>query len=138
MDDPKARTRPAGQFERTPTDEALNAVHTYGDEVMELGWVYTVIAGVLNILVIYDAVAGPAFLPASPTPPESDGLTCPHPFCIQYLSGSPADPDRDRQRGLQRHALRPVGRDPQGGAAWAAPDRLPGGGGAVLWVMNRF
>jgi hypothetical protein len=29
---------------------------------LELGWVYTVIAGVLNIMVIYDAVAGPAFL----------------------------------------------------------------------------
>ena len=27
----------------------------------DLGWVYTVIAGVLNILVIYDAFAGPAF-----------------------------------------------------------------------------
>ena len=51
-----------GQFERTPSDEALNAVHTYGDKLMELGWVYTVIAGVLNIMVIYDAVAGPAFL----------------------------------------------------------------------------
>ena len=51
-----------GQFERTPSDEALNAVHTYGDKLLELGWVYTVIAGVLNIMVIYDAFAGPAFL----------------------------------------------------------------------------
>ncbi len=59
-----------GQFERTPTDEALNAVHTYGDKVMDLGWVYTVIAGVLNILVIYDALAGPAFLPRKPDPAQ--------------------------------------------------------------------
>lgn len=51
-----------GQFERTPSDDALNAVHTEGDKLIELGWVYTVIAGVLNIMVIYDALAGPAFL----------------------------------------------------------------------------
>jgi len=51
-----------GQFQRTPSEEALNAVIASGDKHMELGWVYTVIAGVLNIMVIYDACAGPAFL----------------------------------------------------------------------------
>jgi TM2 domain-containing membrane protein YozV len=54
-----------GDFERTPSDEALNAVLNEGDKGMELGWVYTVIAGVLNIMVIYDAFAGPAFLAAA-------------------------------------------------------------------------
>jgi len=48
-------------FEKTPSEEALNAVNTGGDKLLELGWVYTVIAGVLNIMVIYDAFAGPAF-----------------------------------------------------------------------------
>jgi hypothetical protein len=48
-------------FESTPSEEALNAVNTSGDKIFELGWVYTVIAGVLNIMVIYDAFAGPAF-----------------------------------------------------------------------------
>jgi TM2 domain-containing membrane protein YozV len=48
-------------FEKTPTEAAINAVHTSGDKLLELGWVYTVIAGVLNIMVIYDAFAGPAF-----------------------------------------------------------------------------
>jgi TM2 domain-containing membrane protein YozV len=52
-------------YEREPSDTALNALHTTGDKRLELGWVYTVIAGVLNILVIYDALAGPAFLLAS-------------------------------------------------------------------------
>ena len=33
-----------------------------GDKTWDLGWVYTVIAGVLNIMVIYDALTGPAFL----------------------------------------------------------------------------
>jgi hypothetical protein len=48
-------------FERAPREDILNAVQTNGDKTWDLGWVYTVIAGVLNILVIYDAVAGPAF-----------------------------------------------------------------------------
>ena len=32
-----------------------------GVKAINNGWVYTVIAGVLNILVIYDGFAGPAF-----------------------------------------------------------------------------
>jgi hypothetical protein len=54
-----------GRFERTPPEEAVNAVATAGDKRLELAWVYTVIAGVLNIMVIYDAIAGPAFLLSS-------------------------------------------------------------------------
>jgi hypothetical protein len=49
-----------GSFEREPSQASLNAVHNAGDKRLELAWVFTVIAGVLNILVIYDAVAGPA------------------------------------------------------------------------------
>jgi TM2 domain-containing membrane protein YozV len=73
--DEKQENGPAllGQYERTPSEEALNAVNTFGDKLMELGWVYTVIAGVLNILVIYDAFAGPAFL--LPLKPDSRKAT---------------------------------------------------------------
>jgi TM2 domain-containing membrane protein YozV len=53
---------PFGSFQRTPHEEDLNAINVAGDKLIELGWVYTVIAGVLNIMVIYDAFAGPAFL----------------------------------------------------------------------------
>jgi TM2 domain-containing membrane protein YozV len=53
-----------GNFERTPRQDALNALNTSRDKTIDLGWVYTVIAGVLNIMVIYDALAGPAFLAA--------------------------------------------------------------------------
>jgi TM2 domain-containing membrane protein YozV len=49
-----------GDFERTPSEEVLNKLQQDGDKAWDLGWVYTVIAGVLNILVIYDAAAGPA------------------------------------------------------------------------------
>ena len=51
-----------GTFERTPSEEELNKLQREGDKSWDLGWVYTVIAGVLNILVIYDAFAGPAFV----------------------------------------------------------------------------
>jgi hypothetical protein len=59
-----------GTFQRTPSEASLNAVHTSGDKLIELGWVYTVIAGVLNIMVIYDALAGPTYLlPQGEVPP---------------------------------------------------------------------
>lgn len=47
-------------------EETLNTLQREGDKRWDLGWVYTVIAGVLNILVIYDALAGPAFLDGVP------------------------------------------------------------------------
>ncbi len=56
-----------GDFERTPPEEEINRLQRDGDKRWDLGWVYTVIAGVLNILVIYDAFAGPAFNEAEAT-----------------------------------------------------------------------
>jgi hypothetical protein len=60
-----------GKFERMPTDEEMNNFLRDHDKLPDLGWVYTVIAGVLNILVIYDAFAGPAFRTAPAAPDES-------------------------------------------------------------------
>jgi TM2 domain-containing membrane protein YozV len=51
-------------FERTPSESHINELQQQRDKTWDLGWVYTVIAGVLNILVIYDAFAGPAFAEA--------------------------------------------------------------------------
>jgi hypothetical protein len=42
-------------------DVAMNDFLRNSDKTPDLGWVYTVIAGVLNVLVIYDAYTGPAF-----------------------------------------------------------------------------
>jgi hypothetical protein len=50
-----------GEFMRAPHPDELNRMQREESKTWDLGWVYTVIAGVLNILVIYDAVAGPAF-----------------------------------------------------------------------------
>ena len=46
---------------RAPSIERINELQRDSDKTWDLGWVYTVIAGVLNVLVIYDALAGPAF-----------------------------------------------------------------------------
>jgi uncharacterized protein DUF6677 len=49
-----------GTWQRAPKEDELNQLQRNGNKHWDLGWVYTVIAGVLNILVIYDALAGPA------------------------------------------------------------------------------
>ena len=48
-------------FQRAPEEDELNRLQQEGDKTWDLGWVYTVIAGALNVLVIYDAVAGAVF-----------------------------------------------------------------------------
>ena len=60
--DPAKETGPVfGTFQRAPKEETLNNLQREGNKRWDLGWVYTVIAGVLNLLVIYDALAGPMF-----------------------------------------------------------------------------
>ena len=61
-------------FERTPSEDELNRLQRDGDKTWDLGWVYTVIAGVLNVLVMYDAFAGPAFAEAERTREQTAGL----------------------------------------------------------------
>src|SRR5262249_41448426 len=53
---------PLWGFQRAPSDEERNRLEREsGRGIWDLAWVYTVIAGVLNLLVIYDAIAGPAY-----------------------------------------------------------------------------
>lgn len=54
-----------GGFQKTPSNEELNDLQREHGKNWDLGLVYTIVAGVLNILVIYDALAGPAFRPES-------------------------------------------------------------------------
>lgn len=68
-----------GTYMRTPTEAELNQLQTEGDKIWELGWVYTLIAGILNLLVIYDAFAGPAFpTPTRKANPKSDEAASPN------------------------------------------------------------
>lgn len=50
----------------------LNELQREGDKTWDLGWVFTVVAGVLNIMVIYDALAGPAFVVDPPKEEEGE------------------------------------------------------------------
>jgi hypothetical protein len=59
------------KFERAPTKEEEDEINEKYGKLPDIAWVYTVIAGVLNILVIYDALAGPA-LAASGNTGSSD------------------------------------------------------------------
>jgi hypothetical protein len=60
----KERRHPLfGELMREPSPREINAVHNGTDKRLELAWVFTVIAGVLNIMVIYDAFAGAAHPP---------------------------------------------------------------------------
>ena len=74
-DDPPAPAPLVGHYMQAPPEVELNRLQRDGDKRWDLGWVFTVIAGVLNILVIYDALAGPVVrddevTPRS-TPPEA-------------------------------------------------------------------
>jgi hypothetical protein len=53
-----------GRFMQMPSEKVQNEILQNSDKTPDVAWMYTVIAGVLNILVIYDAFAGPAFLVA--------------------------------------------------------------------------
>jgi hypothetical protein len=59
-DDPGKPLPVLGTYMRTPPEKELNALQRDGNKRWDLGWVYTLIAGVLNVLVVYDALAGPA------------------------------------------------------------------------------
>lgn len=55
------------RYQKAPIEEELNVFTRKNDKSPDLGWVFTVIAGMLNILVIYDAFAGPAYVLRSST-----------------------------------------------------------------------
>jgi hypothetical protein len=72
-----------GTFQRQPDELELDRQMRDNDKTPDLAWVYTVIAGVLNILVIYDAFAGPAFgasaVSEAPGPKQDAARNSPEP-----------------------------------------------------------
>lgn len=58
-------------FQKPPKEHDVNTFLVNSDKTPDLGWVYTVVAGMLNILVIYDAYAGPVFIPIRPASKET-------------------------------------------------------------------
>jgi hypothetical protein len=63
------KSPPLHGWMRAPSLDEINQLQRDSDKTWDLGWVYTVIAGVLNVLVIYDALAGPAFREVKAAPP---------------------------------------------------------------------
>jgi hypothetical protein len=68
-DDPADRKAARRRENLTPLEAlrdypgmTINEMQTNGDKTWDLGWIFTVIAGVLNVMVIYDALAGPAYV----------------------------------------------------------------------------
>lgn len=59
------------RYQRAPREDDVNRFLVNSGKNPDLGLMYTVIAGVLNILVIYDAYAGPAFPSNRKKRPES-------------------------------------------------------------------
>ena len=60
-----------GSFQRCPPEDVINHLQRDGNKRWDLGWVFTVIAGVLNLLVIYDALAGPMIREEDEMPPTT-------------------------------------------------------------------
>jgi hypothetical protein len=59
---PSEQTSPfLHNYQKYPNETLVNTTLVNSDKTPDLGWIYTVIAGMLNILVIYDAFAGPAY-----------------------------------------------------------------------------
>lgn len=59
-----------GTYMQAPSESFINKLQTSGDKLWDLGWVFTVIAGILNILVIYDALSGPVLRDEPPLPSD--------------------------------------------------------------------
>ncbi len=65
------RANPLAREGKEPRHPTINQLQQESDKMWDLGWVLTVIAGALNVMVIYDAVAGPAFPPEEKREQES-------------------------------------------------------------------
>lgn len=70
-------------FMAEPTQHVLNSLQTRLGKLVEIGTIYTTVAGLLNILAIYDAYEGPAYQEfeedsasqTSPQPMPATGLS---------------------------------------------------------------
>jgi hypothetical protein len=56
----QAQPRPIiGHLMQPVAESTLNKLQADGNRMYDLGWVLTIVAGVLNLLAVYDALAGP-------------------------------------------------------------------------------
>jgi hypothetical protein len=55
-------THVLGGFMAPPPSNVLNGLHPRLSKLVEVGTIYTTVAGLLNVLAIYDAFEGPAYI----------------------------------------------------------------------------
>jgi len=116
---------PFKKFQRAPTEEQLNDIQRNTSKRWDLGWVYTVIAGVLNLLVIYDALAGPMFREPPKWVEEQAAETASRDKEKVVPPVPPADPPtppvvvppKPAEAGPIAPAVQPAPENPQGGAS---------------------
>ena len=90
--------------------EVLNHLQREENKRWDMGWVFTVIAGVLNLLVIYDAFAGPAFRPRlRDTPPDEARRAGP---AVRHGAGAAASPTQHRTAVQSRKPQEEAGTHP--------------------------
>ena len=61
-------------FMAEPAQNALNGLHPRLGKLVEIGTIYTTIAGLLNLLAIYDAYEGPADTDSEPEEHQATGV----------------------------------------------------------------
>jgi hypothetical protein len=62
-------------FMAEPAQNAINGLHPRLGKLVEIGTIYTTVAGLLNVLAIYDAYEGPAYADEDePAPAPTDGV----------------------------------------------------------------
>jgi hypothetical protein len=73
-------------FMKPPDPNVLNALHPRLGKLVEVGTIYTTIAGLLNVLAIYDAFEGPAYADL-----EEESSPEPGPEPVAELAGANAE-----------------------------------------------
>lgn len=62
-------------FLAEPTQNVVNGLHPRLGKLVEIAWVYTTVAGLLNVLAIYDAYDGPAHVDEPADEPDSNAVS---------------------------------------------------------------
>ncbi len=76
-----------GGYLMEPSQNEINGLYDLGSKFVEMGYLYTTIAGLLNILAIFDALEGPAIVADSKPDPAVTTAASPAPVA-KPLPGS--------------------------------------------------
>jgi hypothetical protein len=75
-------------FMSAPDPKVINGLHIKLEKLVEVGTIYTTVAGLLNILAIYDALEGPAYVDGDA---DADAEPTAEPTALTDLGGLKAE-----------------------------------------------